>query len=81
MKPTAAQRAIFIRDRRVESYDGSDLYPIYGSGEHRSCGSLENKGYGKIVSSSHNGNQYMNCSFFRFVDGYSFNYVTGEVTK
>lgn len=64
----------------VTGYQGSQLFPLMGSGQHRSARALENKGFGKVVSSSlhpYHAADY----FFRFEDGYFFNWTTEEIDQ
>ena len=77
-KVTYTQMTIFERrpEKRVVGFDGRTLYPIYGSGEHRSVGSLENKGLGRIVSSAPHEHY-----FFRLQHGLRYNYITKSIEE
>ena len=72
---TETQITIFKRDPIV-GYKNSTLFPIHGSGEHRSAQSMENKGYGNIVSK-----QPFDNMFFRLASNLKFNHVHLNLVK
>ena len=78
MKATESQVKI-LTGSTVRGFENSELFPLYGSGQVRSGYALERKGFGKVVSSStqryHSANR-----FFKFVDGYSYNWINHEIT-
>ncbi len=71
---------IFTENTTVKGFDGSELFPLFGHGQYRSVGALERKGYGKVVSSSLH--PYHTASyFFKFEEGYRFNWITQVIEK
>lgn len=79
MQATNTQIEIFKRVS-VSGSDNAQLFPLYGCGDYRSVRTLENKGFGKVVSSSKHRYHPAN-NFFRFEPGFRFNHVTHEIEK
>ena len=76
MKANDTHIRIFTRDT-VIGYNNSVLFPVYGA-EIRSGHALENKGFGRVVSSSRHPYHAANY-FFTFAEGFRFNWVTKEI--
>lgn len=80
MQATESQAKIFTTGgRTVYDFENTEIFPLYKSGQHRSAGAMERRGYGRIVSSSKNRYHAANY-FFKFENGFRFNYITHEIT-
>ena len=61
----------------VSGYQNAEYFPLFGSGDHRSANALVKQGFGRIVSGFrlHHATEY----FFKFDEGFRFNWVTRDI--